>query len=111
MVKKCKQCGCILTAGESNKICEKCRKNKREKQLEANTTEENFKKKKQYCRYGEIDHEITQAFKDKIMKECPCRISQGDMAAIEILYLLFHGIEIIEFTDETIDDKMAVNNK
>lgn len=33
------------------------------------------------------------------------------MAAIEILYLLFHGIEIIEFTDETIDDKMAVNNK
>lgn len=46
MIKKCKQCGCTLTAGESNKICEKCRKNKREKQVEAKIMEDNLKKKK-----------------------------------------------------------------
>ncbi|MEG1931378.1 MAG: hypothetical protein RR131_09610 [Anaerovorax sp.] len=33
MIKKCKQCGCNLTAAESNKICDKCRKKKKSYQL------------------------------------------------------------------------------
>ncbi|WP_312649765.1 hypothetical protein [Aminipila sp.] len=43
MIKKCKQCGCILASGENNKVCENCRQKKRNKRLEVN---EGRKKKK-----------------------------------------------------------------
>lgn len=46
MIKKCKQCGCKLTPDESNKLCENCRKNKRNKQLGVKNTEEDGKKAK-----------------------------------------------------------------
>jgi len=46
MIKKCKQCGCTLVAGESNNICEKCRQYKRDKQVEERVAAAEAKKKK-----------------------------------------------------------------
>ncbi|QHI71169.1 toprim domain-containing protein [Aminipila terrae] len=36
MIKKCKQCGKVLTSGESNNVCDNCRKLKRDKQKAVN---------------------------------------------------------------------------
>lgn len=36
MIKKCKQCGKTLATGESNMVCDNCRKNKKNKRSEVN---------------------------------------------------------------------------
>lgn len=46
MVKKCKQCGRQLTSGESNMVCEKCRKLKKEIQIEKQNAKKNKGKRK-----------------------------------------------------------------
>ena len=43
MIKKCKQCGCQLKLGESNNICENCRKQKRDAQSEVNKKRKKLK--------------------------------------------------------------------
>lgn len=46
MIKKCKQCGAIMTPKESNNFCEKCRKNKKTRQEEERLLKAELKKKK-----------------------------------------------------------------
>jgi len=45
MIKKCKQCGSQLKSGESNGICETCRKKKRDAQAEVNLKRKQRKSK------------------------------------------------------------------
>lgn len=45
MIKKCKQCGCQLKSGESNGVCENCRKKKRDVQAEVNLKRKQKKSK------------------------------------------------------------------
>lgn len=46
MIKKCKQCGRVLTAGENNQFCENCRKLKRDRREEEKKLKDAKKKKK-----------------------------------------------------------------
>lgn len=43
MIKKCKQCGCQLKPDENNKLCENCRKKKRNSQEEVNKKRKKLK--------------------------------------------------------------------
>jgi uncharacterized OB-fold protein len=45
MIKKCKQCGSQLKPGESNEICENCRRKKRDAQAEVNLIRKRKKSK------------------------------------------------------------------
>ena len=45
MIKKCRQCGSQLKPSESNEICEKCRKQKRDAQAEVNLKRKRRKSK------------------------------------------------------------------
>ncbi len=46
MIKKCRQCGCVLKSEENNKLCEKCRVKKRNQLVEMRNAVVEKKRKK-----------------------------------------------------------------